>query len=402
MRRIANLALPFCLAAMDACWIYALGWMFSIVVLSSVTVFPVPPPPALAALELASWGLSALLLERTKWPIGVIRGVSGLLGVGLASLLTILINGQSDITHFAIWLAVAGYSVGVAMAAWFIGGSRASERPDFNTAYATFRLGLIAVVTAALLAVVISRATTETVWAGTGGVALWFFAWSLCALALGNRELLRRETGEADMRFWGILLAGSLICILFVTGTSGAFSGSSVLGLAQQLVGGLILVVAAILYAILYAIFWLFSIVRLPFIVKRGPVVGPTPTPSPVRNFSTEWLQKMQKELTANNSYDMSPEFRNIATWLVAGLIVLVAAWLISRGLRRSAGAQRTRNEMEERESLGSWGLFARQLGAWLKKVWGRFRPVVPIEAMSAVGDDLSALHGQPEWSGTL
>src|SRR5438128_2698289 len=111
-RLINAIALPICLAAMDACWIYAVVWLFQVVVLSVITLSPVPAPPVLAGLELAAWGLSAYLLDRTSLPVGVARWLVGIVGILVCVGLSLALDPEVDITNLVLWLSVAGYSAG--------------------------------------------------------------------------------------------------------------------------------------------------------------------------------------------------------------------------------------------------------------------------------------------------
>src|SRR4051794_27624191 len=81
IRNPQSLLLPVCIAGMDACWIFAVAWLFSRVVLAGVADFPVPPALILALFELGGWGLMLYLLDRTTLSIRAIRVVAG--GVGL-------------------------------------------------------------------------------------------------------------------------------------------------------------------------------------------------------------------------------------------------------------------------------------------------------------------------------
>src|SRR5437899_2009459 len=98
---INAITLPICLAAMDACWIYAVVWLFQTIMLSVITLSPVPAPPVLAGLELAAWGLSAYLLDRTSVPVLVARWLVGLIGIVACVGLSLVLDPQLDITNLA-------------------------------------------------------------------------------------------------------------------------------------------------------------------------------------------------------------------------------------------------------------------------------------------------------------
>src|SRR5436190_22358150 len=201
-KRINDLALPLCMAAMDACCIYLVAWLFSTAVLSRIGNIPVPSPVMLALLELAAWWIATFLLDRTSLPMGVVQGLTGVLGLGAAFGVAALTNPPAGGKFTLEWLGLSLFSIVVSLALWFIGGYRASEPPTFNTAYNTFRVGLIIIGVCALVTVILGGAQSDAVWAGVGAVAIWFFVWSLIALALGNREVVRRESGSMSTGSW--------------------------------------------------------------------------------------------------------------------------------------------------------------------------------------------------------
>jgi hypothetical protein len=404
-RQISNAALPVCLAAMDACWIYCVAWLFSTVVLSGVTLYPMPVPPVLAGLELAGWGLTTFLLDRTRLNEGLVRWVVGLAGVLVSVGVSLLFNPWTDLTlsRLGVWLGVAGYGVFVGAVLWGVGAYRASQGLDYETAYRTFRLGLIAVVLASFLASLLAQPGVGAIWEGVGGVALWFVGWSLCALALGNREALRQETGQVDTRFWGALLVGSLACVLLVAVASGSFTLGGVFQLIQLVVGTLVALVLLVVYWAVYALFWLMSLARLPIRPpSRTQTPTPTPTPAPITGeTSSDWLERLRRQLDLSAPITISPELQAILTALTAILLVGLAAWLVSRGLGRTRRV-RVKDAHEERESLGSWQLLWVQVRAWIDTLLERFRKSVTTEAVEVAEDDLTLLEGRPEWVGTL
>ena len=96
----------------------------------------------------------------------------------------------------------------------------------------------------------------------------------------------------------------------------------------------------------------------------------------------------------------------SIPSWLVALIIVIVvilavalAIWLVSRGVRRSTRIKKD-DALEEREQLGSWALFVRQVRQWLMSLFRR--KVAQSGVSGGQVDELAALAGKPEWSGTL
>jgi hypothetical protein len=386
---------------MDACWIYCVAWLFSGVVLSGMAVFSLPSPTVLAALALGAWGLTALLADKTTLPVGVVRALVGVVGVLASVAVTAAANPRGNGGSLGAWLSAGGYDVLVLVGVWGVGTYRATQRPDFDMAYRIFRLGLIAVVTASFLASLLAR-DIRAIWEGVGGVALWFVAWSLCALALGNREALRREAGEASTRFWGVLLAGSLACVFFVATASGAFALGGVFGVLQQLVGVVVLAVLTGVYWLVYGLFWLMSLGRLPLKkISREPTPTPTPAPNPVDE-SSRWLEKIRRDLGDAAPLDISPELQALLTVLTAALMVALVAWLVSRVVGRTRRDE-VKETMEERESLGpSWQLLCGQVRAWIGYLLGRFLGGAQVQVAEGREDDLAVLEGKAEWMGTL
>src|SRR5437870_6221564 len=96
------------------------------------------------------------------------------------------------------------------------------------------------VVAAAFLSVLFAGPELKSIWAVLGGVVLWFFGWSLAALALGNREAVRRESGAVEARSWALLLVISLGIILLAASVSGTFGAYNLLILLQKTIGTLL------------------------------------------------------------------------------------------------------------------------------------------------------------------
>ena len=396
-RRINDAALPVCLAAMDACSLYAVAWLFSTIVLSAVALFPVPEPPMLAGLELAAWWFTRLVLDRTKLAGGSAQLLVGVAGVAACVLVTVFLNpfGTLSVNR---WVATAIYGLLVSLLSWGIGGYRASERPDFGSAYATFRLGLVVVSLAAFMASLLAGNRISTIWASLGGLAVFFFAWSLAALALGNREVVRAESGDARTRFWGPVLVVSMAVILLLGTGTGTFGAQNLVSLAQQAIGGALLLVGMLIYWVLYAIFWLMSLVQIRPHLPHQSNVTPTPTPAP--QATSDWLRQLQQNWDNSTPDRMSPALQALFMAVAALLIVLVVAWMLSRGVRRT-GRERVKNNDEERESLGSWALLVAQLRAFVQRLLARLFPGKQAPEAQAE-DDLALLRGRPELTGTL
>lgn len=393
------LALPACLAGMDACWIYTVAWMFSSIVLKSVTVFPVPSPFVLALLELGGWGLMVYLLDRTSIPFGWVRVIAGGVGVLLAGAVGLALYPFNPNISIVVWIVALLYVVLISLGLWMLGSYRASERVTYEGVYATFRLGLIAIAAIALFSTLISGSSLNRLWDELGGVALWFFALSLAGLALGNRELVRRETGNAGMKSWGWLVAVSVGGILLLGLFGQAFGAGDVVGLLQKVVTGVLVVVGAIIYGIIYAVLWPFSLLGLDV----GPFGPPRPPPPPPANpnFSMKELEKLQRQYAQFGPLKIPVELQAVLMTLAALLIVAAALYIMTRWLRRTR-SDRTQLEAEEREGFGSWVLFMSQVRAWLGRLLARFRPPTTSDGRPMAEDDLAQLQGRPEWSGTL
>lgn len=395
--RASNAALPVCLAAMDACWIYAVTWLFSTIALSAVTTFPVPSPVVLGALELAAWGLTLYLLDRTAWPLGVVQVLSGVVGVVVAVLVALAINPPPDSGHIGKWVATAGYVLLVSLALWALGSYRARERPDFTPAYNTFRLGLVVICASALLGTIILGTKMETTWAGLGGVAIWFVGWSLGALALANREIIRTEGSKADIGFWGLVLAVSIGAVLVIGISTGAFGANNLLDAGQKVVIGVLALVGTITYLILYAYLWLLSLLNIN---PTPPGSLSTPTPTPGASAKETLQQQLARRFGPQQAVTLYPELQAILFGVALLLIVVAAVWLVSRSAKRTR-TPRVKEATEQRESFGSWSLLLQQARVLLNRLLARFRKA-PIPQGAAIEDDLAALRGSPEWSGTL
>lgn len=395
--RGSNAALPLCLAAMDACWIYAVAWLFGSIALSAVATFPVPSPVVLGALELAAWGLALYLLDRTTWPLGVIQVLSGLIGVAVAVLVALALNPLPDSGHVGKWIATAGYVLLVSLALWALGTFRARERPNFEPAYITFRLGLVVICASALLGTIILGTKMEATWAGLGGVAMWFVGWSLGALALANREIVREEGSKADMGFWSLVLAVSIGAVLVVGISTGAFGADNLLDAGQNVVIGILGLLGTITYLVLYAYLWLLSLLNINP-TPLGSLPKATPTPGASTNETLQ--QQLARRFGPQQAVELYPELQTILFGIALLLVVVAAVWLVSRTAKRTRST-RVKESTEQRESFGSWSLLLQQARDLLNRLLARFRKA-PIPQGTAAEDDLAALRGNPEWSGTL
>ena len=395
-RRFSNSALPVCVAAMDGCWIYLVTWLFSAYVLAKLGTLPVPSPLVLAVVELAAlWTASKLVANRSlpDWAIQAISGAAGLL-VSLA--VAVLANPPGGGGFSVQWLGTAAYGIVICLVLWFIGNSRAADRADFNQAYTMFRIGLAAIGVSAVLTALFAREHSNDVWAGLGGVALWFFAWSLAALALGNREVVRQETGNTGMGPWTIVLLGSIAAILLVGSAGGAFGAGGILDIGQKIVAGLLLAVGAAVYALFFVVLGVASLFNSDIKPEKPPI----PTPEDAQRIIGRWNVPGKQNDNPLQGMGLSPEWYNVLTWVTLALLAILAIWIVTRSLRRARRMQ-VGGALEEREQLGSWALLRKQVSAWISRLLGRFRPAQPSVAGARM-DDLADLQGRPEWSGTL
>jgi hypothetical protein len=397
IRNPQSVLLPVCFAGMDACWIFAVAWLFSQVVLSGVTDFPVPPVFILAILELGGWALMTYLLDRTALPIGLIRSLMAGVGLALAAAIALVLTPYNPVTFSIIWVFVQFFTGFIALGLWMMGGYRATERVDYDDIYATFRLGLVAMSVAALLSTALANRQINQLWTELGGVGLWYFVFGLGGLALGNREAVRLETGNVGMKSWGWLAVGSVAGILLLGSIGQGFGGKDVLTTLQEGVITFITAVALVMYGIFYLLLLPFSL----FNIQLGPVGSsplPTPTPAPAnaRNPSSQ----PPKIHIAAAPFQIPVEFQTAFMTLAAILVVAAVVYFMAQWLRRT-GANRAQVEDEERVTFGSWRLLLAQLRAWLLRLLARFRKSVSPPA-TAEEDDLAALQGNPEFAGTL
>ncbi len=389
-RRISNAALPVCLAGMDGCWIYIVASLISANVLIRIAFIPVPSPVALAALELAAWWLASRLLDHTNLPMPVVQALSGVAGLLAAILVAFVTNPPTG--DIGRWAQVSIYGIITGLVLWFLGGYRASARAGFTQAYNNFRIGLFAIAAMGILTAILAGSSSEYIWASLGGATLWFFAWSLGALALGNRQVVREEFGETRSGAWGPALITSIVIILIVGAIAGAFGGQNLIDTVEKLVQGVLLLVGTLLYAVIYGLLWGLSLIKI------GPLAIKQKTPNdPDENVFTPGKTFNPGD---NSPFSIPAEYQTLFIWVGAALMALVAIWLITRGLRRTRRGMED-SPAEERESLGSWGLLWMQFKAWLDALMARFRPASATQT-GADEDDLAALMGRPEWSGTL
>jgi Domain of unknown function (DUF4129) len=397
IRNPQSALLPVCFAGMDACWIFAVAWLFSQVVLSDVTDFPVPPVFMLVALELGGWAVMTYLLDRTALPIGLIRSMMAGVGLVLSAAIAFALSPYNPATFSIIWVFVQFFAGFISLGLWMVGGYRATERANYEDIYSTFRLGLVAMSVAALLSTVLANKQINQLWTELGGVGLWFFVFGLGGLALGNREAVRLETGNVGMKSWGWMVVGSVAGILLFGSLGQGFGGKDVLTTLQDGVLTILAVIAFIFYGLFYLLLWPLSLLN----IQLGPIgSSPLPTPTPAPTNAQNPLDQLQKTHIAVGSFQIPAELQSAFMTLAAGLVVAAVAYFMAQWLRRT-GANRTQVEDEERVNFGSWRLLLAQLRAWLLRLLVRFRKPAPA-VVTAEEDDLAALQGHLELAGTL
>jgi hypothetical protein len=397
IRNPQSAMVSLCFAGMDACWIYTVAWLFSQVVLVRVTNFPVPPVPILILLELGGWGLMQYLLDRTALSVGVVRTIMAGAGLLLSAVVSLALGSLGAGSNPVIEVLVLLYVGLISLTLWFLGGYRATERVTYEDIYVNFRLGLVAISVAALLSTVVASKQINDLWTALGGVGIWFFVFGLAGLALGNREAVRRETGNMGMKSWGWMVAASVGGILLLGLLGQAFGGQDVLSVLQGVVLDTLKVIAFVLYGLVYLIFWPLSLLNIhlePVGTLQQPT--PTPTPQPARGP----LDKALRDYGSTSPFAMSPEAQTLFMVIAAVLVVAAALYVMTRWLRRTR-PNRLQAEEEERIGFGSWSLLVSQLLAWLKRLLARFRKPAPAP-IAAQEDDLAVLRGRPEWVGTL
>ncbi|MEO8288075.1 MAG: DUF4129 domain-containing protein [Chloroflexota bacterium] len=389
--------LSICLAGMDACWIFTASWLFSKVVLAGVVNIVLPPVVLLALLELGGWGMMAYLLDHTSLPLGAVRAIMGGVGLLLAVGISVALNPFDAATYSVIWIIVLVFGVLLSLGLWLLGGYRATERVAFEDVYSAFRLGLVVIAASALFSTFVANSRINDLWAELGGVSTWFFVFSLAGLALGNREAVRRETGNLGMKSWGWMVAASVGVILLMSLLGQALGGQDVVSSIQSVIVGVLLVVGTILFGLLYIVLWPFSLVGLNI---EGFNYNPQQSQPPATPQNEGLIEKAQKEWTGASPISIPAGLETLFMVVAAALIIGVALYLMTRWLRRTR-ADRPDIEEEEREGFGSWSLFVAQVRTWINRLLARFRKPVPA-TVEAEEDDLAALVGNAEMRGTL
>jgi hypothetical protein len=382
---------------MDACWIYIVAWLFSSVVLSSVAIFLVPQPLVLALLELGGLALAVYLIRRKQVGDLTLRIVLGAVGVAAALLIALshipLDSARFNLTYFVPFFFVFLLALGM----WVLGGFLANDPHSFDRSYFHFRLGISAIAASILLATLLAGGNIQTFWQQLWGAVLVFFGAGLYALALGNREVVRQETGDARLPYWGRALAASVGIVLVLGVLAQALGAGDIVSGIRNTIVMVLGVLGGILFLILLLILWPLSLcgINIQGDTYRVPVVVPTPGPDPFQP-----LREFQEQNQGYNPINIPVEWQAFFIVLAGVLVVAAVLYLVLRAL----GGYRRRNAElfeEEHERFGSWELLWSQVRAWLDRIFRRFRKP-EVEPVPAQEDDLAVLAGRPDMAGTL
>ncbi|HYP39511.1 MAG TPA: DUF4129 domain-containing protein, partial [Chloroflexia bacterium] len=379
--------------------------LFHAVVLSKVGLAGAPSPLILAGLQLGAWWFVRYLLDGTRLALPLVQVLAGTAGIAAAILVQAATNSPANGGYSLGWLLTLVYALLVSLIPWFLGGYRASERPDFNGAYAGFRIGLILIGFAAIMATIIGPEVVAAAWVELGGVLLWFFVWALAGLAVGNRQMVREEYGGIKMGGWGSVLTLSIGAILIVGLIGGAANAGGLLGGVFALVTWALVLLGAVLYGIAFVISMVFYYIFM-FLAAISSALGigggEQQQPQEASDgpaFASEFLERIRREWELT-LLEVPPEVLSFITWAGVLLGAVIAILVVSSKLRRTARI-RQREVAEERERIGSWAMLAQQIKEWFLKLIGR-KTKGAEGVKGSLEDDLAALASHAEWSGTL
>jgi Domain of unknown function (DUF4129) len=393
-----NFALPVCLAAMDGCWMYLVAWFVGVVLLRGIEVHPVPSPLVLAALELVSWWLYGYLARSTRLAMSGVQGVWVVGGLACTAGLLLADNPTFNGSDPFRWAGTSAYAVIAGLTLWFVGGYRAYKPQGSDTPYTNFRAAIIAVSVVGLFTMVVARQYVVAELASIGAITVWFFVWAMCALILGTRELVREGSGKIDSGSWGLVSVASMAVVTVVGFMGGGFGAQDPLLAVQKGVTAVAALLGLLIYGILYPIFWLMSL----FGVKIGPRREAGVPNENMRDWGdVDRVELARREVEARGADMGIPrELVGGLTWLAIVVVALAIVLLIGRVARRRQ-QQMQRSVEERRESLGVRSRLGQQMAGWARRILSRFRRAADVEA-AVPGDDLGALAGRPEWSGSL
>lgn len=385
------------LSLMDACWIYVVAWLFGNILLISRTLYFVVPQPVLLALfEFGGLVLTTYLFRRSLSNV-TLRLIVGAVGLVVAGV-TALAHTPLDTRNLGVIFFVAYFYIFfLVLVVWMLGSYRAAEPDSYERAYRHFRLGIAVIAISALFATVLLSGDMGFVWSQLWGSVLLFFGAGLGALALGNRDTVRRETGDANLRSWAPMLVVAIGLILLLGVLAQGLGAGDIVGTIQAGVLGVLTVIGGVFYLITLIVLWPFTFCNIkPF---EGPDAPPTASGTTVPNVLPN-LEQFQRENQGFNPLNIPEAWRAFFIILAALLVVAAVLYFALRWVRNTRPDVREQFE-EEHERFGSWELLLTQLRAWLDRLLSRFRKPVPVP-VPAEEDDLAILRGRADMAGTL
>ena len=389
-----NALLLALVVAMDACWIYVAASAGHMALFRPLPeIRGVPEPLILAGIEGMALLLSALLTQWERLPLGVARGLLGVGGLGTVGGFLLYSYPPSQGRPLIEWLIIVSYVTTILLIVWGLGSARFSDRVTFTDVYNVFRNGLVIMGVGVLLGSLLGPRGARML-EEMGAVPVWFFLWSLAALGVANRELVREESGGASGGggIWNLTIGVSMGLVMAVGALTGALTVDSIV---QATRGVFVVFVLAVIFPFFIAATVIFSIIAAIFPdVNLTGLLGPAEGVSPSPPVQGTQLVETQRTPLRELPFDVV----GVATWVLVALAIVAVLLLASRGLRRARG-KRAQRPGQDRESLGSWPLLGRQMRDWLNSLWARARRQ---EAVSEPVDGLAGLRGRPEWSGTL
>ena len=401
-RRTGNLAMPLALAAMDACWIFAVAWMVQQVFLYPLKPYPVPNPLVLAVLWFAGWWIAGRAIysnldTRVAQALAVLAGLVATVGL----LLVLYPPGEG--TSPLLWIGRAAFTGIVCLGVWSLGSYRTTDTLDFNIAFKMFIAGMSAMVFSFVFANIVSIRElagypTTPYLQGVGPIPMWFVGASLLAMALGNRELVRRETGSSEARFWTPVLVGCVLFVLLLSLLGGGLSAGSVWDFITGLIAWTLFAVGLLLHSLLYLVLSGF-IIDLP-LLRRNEIPASDQQTQNVPDPYEELRRQFDQMGTRQPPIDLQNIFTLLALALVC-IAVFAALFMVGRRLRRTR-EDRSKDLPEDRENFGSWALLKQQISQWWRALLARLFPKRRTEQTIAAVDELAALRGDPNLSGTL
>ena len=394
--RANNLAIPLAMSVMDACWVFAFAWMVQEVFIKGLAPYQVPNALVLALLWFLGWSLARFAIN-SNLNQGVAQVLTIGAGIAITAGLLLALYPLSADTSTGLWVGRALLAGLTCLAVWVMGTLRTIDPPDFSVVFKRFVAGLVAIGLSFLVASVLTGFSAGSYLSGMSTIPMWFIGASLVGMALGNRELVRRETGSADARFWTPVLLGCVLFVLLLSVLGGALNFETIFGALTTAISWTIFAVAYLLYSIFYFVFSIFNI-DLPRFQRdpQQPEISPELT-DPMADFRRQ-IEEMDRQQPP--PADLGNIFTLAAVVLITAIILTVLV-VVGRKLKRTQ-EDRSRNLEEDRERFGSWALLKQQAGQWWERLMSRLLRKKPSQTTQAEIDELAALRGNPELSGTL